>query len=58
MDKKETTTKEKELLDHLELAWGIIANANNGNWEELPKDWVNAAENWRDKYYKDILSDN
>jgi len=44
-----------ELFDHLEWAWGIIANAYGGNWQNAPKGWREAAESWRDKW-TDILS--
>lgn len=35
----------------LDLAWGLIANAGNGNWDTLSADWVQAAEKWRDEYH-------
>jgi len=44
-------TKE-ELLDHLETAWGIIANAYQGNWDTAHPDWRKAAERWREKWHK------
>ena len=48
MDKKET-----ELLDQIESAWGIIANAYGGDWELAQnKDWKPAAEKWRDRYHE------
>jgi hypothetical protein len=42
-----------EMLDLLESAWGVIANAG---WDGLarPDSWQQAAERWRDKYH-DIL---
>ena len=42
---------EETLLDMLESAWGIIANAGNGNWEIESKTWQEAAEKWRDNYH-------
>lgn len=36
-----------------ESAWGIIANAGRGNWDNESPDWKLAAKKWRDKYYKD-----
>lgn len=36
----------------LEAAWGIIANANEGNWGLATAEWREAAENWRDQYFK------
>lgn len=35
----------------LELAWGIIANASGGDWTRESKDWVGAAERWRDRWH-------
>ncbi len=40
-----------ERLRLLESAWGIIANAYGGNWDDAQnKDWKPAAERWRDEY--------
>jgi hypothetical protein len=36
----------------LEAAWGIIANAHGGNWDEASDEWKEAAENWRDAYHR------
>lgn len=33
-------------------AWGIIANASNGNWEHESTDWQEAAKNWRSRYHE------
>jgi hypothetical protein len=35
----------------LEMAWGIIANANEGNWGSATDEWREAAERWRDQYH-------
>lgn len=43
--------REEELL---ESAWGIIANANGGNWDLETKEWKEAAEKWRDKYISNL----
>jgi hypothetical protein len=32
------------------IAWGIIANAYDGNWSKAPVEWRQAAERWRDEY--------
>lgn len=37
------------LLDELELAWGIIANAGGGDWTRETPDWQKAAAAWRDR---------
>lgn len=46
----------REYLDHIEWAWGVIANAGPegclGNWKKLDAEWVEIAENWREKYHK------
>jgi len=36
--------------DAIDDAWGIIANANGGNWEQADPKWRQAAERWRDRY--------
>lgn len=41
----------------LEAAWGIIANAFEGDWESAPENWRLAAEQWRDAYHR-TLSEN
>lgn len=35
----------------LEQAWGIIANAGDGNWGKETREWVDAACDFRDKYH-------
>ena len=42
-------------IDMLEAAWGIIANAGNGNWANERDDWQEAAARWRERYH-DLLS--
>ena len=37
--------------DLLEAAWGIIANANGGDWNKASPEWRDAAEKWRDRYH-------
>ena len=44
--------EEKTKDELLELAWGLIANANEGNWDDVKQDWRIAAEKWRDEYHK------
>jgi hypothetical protein len=36
--------------DAIDEAWGIIANAYDGDWSKAPMMWKSAAERWRDKY--------
>lgn len=45
-----------DLLDHLETAWGVIANANGGDWGALAQDWRKAAERWRDRWHEILNS--
>jgi hypothetical protein len=44
-----------EHLHGLEQAWGLIANAYNGNWDEAPPEWRKAAQRWRDKIWHPAL---
>lgn len=37
--------------DLIEAAWGLIANANGGDWDSAPPEWRTAAEGWRDAYH-------
>lgn len=39
------------VMDLLEAAWGIIANAGAGDWDSQPQAWREAAERWRDRYH-------
>jgi len=34
-----------------EAAWVLLANAWNGNWDDAPEDWKQAAIRWRDAYH-------
>lgn len=38
----------EHLVDHLESAWGVIANAMESMQNE---DWLEAAKRWRDEYH-------
>ena len=44
-----------ELRVGMELAWGIIANAHEGGWENAPSEWREAAERWRDDHWHTSL---
>lgn len=37
--------------DLAEAAWGLIANAYDGNWDTAPPDWRQAAVRWRDAWH-------
>jgi hypothetical protein len=43
------------LLDGMEIAWGVIANANGGNWDGETPEWQAAAERWRDEQWHPAL---
>lgn len=43
-------TVDKDLL--LEVAWGIIANASEGDWTKEHPDWQKAARRWADDYHR------
>jgi hypothetical protein len=51
-DLRELLTQSCDLLDHLEAAWGVIANANGGAWDKADAAWRGAAERWRDRYHE------
>ena len=56
LDDEEASEVQKRLTDHLESAWGIIANAYGGNWEDAQNaDWKPAAERWRDEYERLVV---
>lgn len=44
-----------DLVGLLETAWGVIANAGEGNWTLENPEWVKAAETWRDRYHREVL---
>lgn len=54
--KREAEAKLRKAQDHLELAWGVIANAGHrqGGWGTQDKEWVEAAERWRDTWHEMI----
>jgi hypothetical protein len=44
------------LLEQCEVAWGVIANVNGGDWKPTPDDWRGAAEKWRDRWHEILRS--
>ena len=38
----------ERLQESEEAAWGLIANAYGGNWDQATDTWRAAAERWRD----------
>lgn len=45
-----------EFAGLLHTAWGIIANANRGDWTKAEPDWKEAAARWRDEYHAFLKS--
>ncbi len=41
-------------LDVYERAWGIIANANQGDWSTASPEWLEAARKFEQDYYAAI----
>ncbi len=59
--KKEIERLEAEidtLMDSMEVAWGVIANAHGGNWSLASRDWLEAAECYRDEHWNPALKRN
>lgn len=56
--RKPQTPEVTRLMDALELAWGIIANASGGNWERESPEWQEAAHRWRDQHWHPALNRN
>jgi hypothetical protein len=36
------------------IAWTIIANAGDGNWERESEEWQEAAKRWRDEFHAEL----
>lgn len=45
-----------ELTYGLELAWGLIANAHGGDWDNASAEWRTMAERWRDGVWHPLLA--
>ena len=39
------------LEDLCDTAWGVIANASGGNWNEASPEWREAAARWREQWH-------
>ena len=48
--------KNSMLLEAMNMAWAIIANAGGGDWQKEDAQWQKAAAHWRDNYYHKALS--
>ena len=51
MDDQIKETDEQRLL---EWAWTILANVDQGNWDQT-EEWTEAVTKWRDEYHKIIM---
>ena len=40
-----------KLFDFIDTAWGVIANAHGGSFQNATPEWRGAAERWRDNYH-------
>ena len=45
------------LIDRLDYAWTIIANAGGGDWTKETQDWQQAAAKWRDECWNRTLDE-
>lgn len=45
----------EKLVDIIELAWGLIANAYGGDWGSASEEWEKAAVKWRDEHWHPLL---
>ena len=52
---EEAEAERDRLMDGMESAWGIIANANGGDWAGESDKWREAAERWRDDQWHAAL---
>jgi hypothetical protein len=48
---KALTDRIAKLMDGMELAWGVIANAGGGDWDLERPEWKEAAIRWRDEHW-------
>lgn len=46
------TSEPDDREELLEMAWGIIANAYGGEWDQAPPNWRQAARTWRLLYHE------
>jgi hypothetical protein len=48
----------QQLREQLEIAWGVIANAGDGDWDKESRRWQDAAIKWRDSYFSSLPRNN
>ncbi len=41
-----------EMTDAAEMLWTVVANASNGDWTKQTTEWIQAAERWRDNFFR------
>ena len=49
------TDERDRLLDGMGRAWGVIANAGEGDWLREGPEWIEAATRWRDEEWHPAL---
>lgn len=47
---EKVTASNEERMGALEIAWGVIANAKNWDYD-IETEWTKAATRWRDRYH-------
>lgn len=45
-----------ELKQAAEMLWIVLANVSNGDWKKQTTEWMEAAQRWRDNYFKCIAA--
>jgi len=45
-------TEVLKMKDAAEMLWTVVANASGGDWLKQSQEWQEAAERWRDNYWK------
>ena len=53
--RKAAEAENARLLLGMEVAWGVIANASEGNWNGETEEWRDAAVRWRDEHWHPAL---
>jgi hypothetical protein len=38
--------------DLIQMAWGLLANVSEGNWERQTDEWQDAVKRWRSAYFQ------
>ena len=57
MELAEANARIARLDECIEVAWTLIANVSEGNWDKQRADWKDATVRWRDECLHPVLSD-